>query len=354
MDGVFVIKGKLQEIYAQRSLVIDKAVQFVLALLTFYTINQNVGFMKAAASPAATLALAVICTFFPPIMTVLAATAVVLVHMYAVSIGTLAVTAVVFLVMYIFYFRLTPKMAVVVLLMPIAFAFKIPFAVPLAYALISAPVCMVAVACGTITYFMMEYVKKAAPGLSGSGLSGIMSEIPAYLKQVFQNKEMWITIVAFVITFLVAYTLRRQSMNHAWKIAIAAGTIAYVSVNIAGDMALGVHTSYGMLGAGSAAAVVIGFVLELFFFAVDYTKSESLQYEDDEYYYYVKAVPKLSVAKPEKTVKRINGHRETEIMDTESVRNRRAARGDGRVEKDARLSGKRSHSESARHSSRTR
>ena len=74
----------------------------------------------------------------------------------------------------------------------------------------------------------------------------------------------------------------------------------------------------------------------------------------DEYYYYVKAVPKLSVAKPEKTVKRINGHRETEIMDTESVRNRRAARGDGRVEKDARLSGKRSHSESARHSSRTR
>ena len=200
--------------------------------------------MKAAASPAATLALAVICTFFPPIMTVLAATAVVLVHMYAVSIGTLAVTAVVFLVMYIFYFRLTPKMAVVVLLMPIAFAFKIPFAVPLAYALISAPVCMVAVACGTITYFMMEYVKKAAPGLSGSGLSGIMSEIPAYLKQVFQNKEMWITIVAFVIAFLVAYTLRRQSMNHAWKIAIAAGTIAYVSVNIAGDMALGVHTSY--------------------------------------------------------------------------------------------------------------
>ena len=48
-----------------------------------------------------------------------------------------------------------------------------------------------------------------------------------------------------------------------------------------------------------------------------------MQYDYEEYYYYVKAVPKLSVATPEKTVKRINGRRETEIIDTESVRRRR-------------------------------
>lgn len=349
MDGLFVIKGKLQEIYAQRSLVIDKTAQFILAVLTFYTINQNVGFMKAAASPVATLALSAICTFFPVIMTVIAATALVMVHMYAVSIGMLAGTGMIFLVMYIFYFRLTPKMAVVVLLVPIAFVFKIPLAVPLAYALISTPVCMVAVACGTITYFMMEYVKKAAPGVSGSGLSGIMTQIPEYLKQVFQNKEMWITIAAFLLTFLVVYTIRRQSVNYAWKIAIAAGVVVNAVVNIVGDMALGVHTSYGALGTGSVVAVIAGLILELFFFAVDYTKSESLQYEDDEYYYYVKAIPKLSVAKPEKTVKRINGHRETEIMDTESVRNRRS-----RAESDPRTPAKRSRTEAVRHSSRTR
>ena len=57
-----------------------------------------------------------------------------------------------------------------------------------------------------------------------------------------------------------------------------------------------------------------------------------MQFEDDEYYYYVKAVPKISVAKPEKTVKRINGRRETEIIDTESVRNRRHER-EGRLDR---------------------
>ena len=58
----------------------------------------------------------------------------------------------------------------------------------------------------------------------------------------------------------------------------------------------------------------------MFFFTVDYARSESLQFEDDEYYYYVKAIPKVSVSTPEKTVKRINERQETEIIDTEAVR----------------------------------
>lgn len=121
-------------------------------------------------------------------------------------------------------------------------------------------------------------------------------------------------------------------MNHAWKAAAVAGAIINIVVNIVGDMVLGVHTSYASLAAGSIAAVIVGLVLELMFFSVDYTRSENMQFEDDEYYYYVKAVPKISVAKPEKTVKRINGRRETEIIDTESVRNRRHER-EGRLDR---------------------
>ena len=166
MDNLFVIREKMRELYAAHSRVFDKGIQFVLALVTFYLINGNVGFMKAAASPVATLALAVICTFFPMIITVLLATALILVHMFAASVSALAVTALIFLVMYIFYLRLTPKMAIVVLLTPIAFAFNIPYIIPIALGLVATPISLVAVICGTIVYYMMAYVKKAAPGLS--------------------------------------------------------------------------------------------------------------------------------------------------------------------------------------------
>ena len=120
-----------------------------------------------------------------------------------------------------------------------------------------------------------------------------------------------------------------KRQDHAWKIAIIAGAIASIIVIAVGDIALGVHTSYGALIGGSIAAVGIGLVLELFFFTVDYARSENLQFEDDEYYYYVKAIPKVSISTPEKTVKRINERQETEIINTEEVR-RKSGKGQGR------------------------
>lgn len=335
MDSLFVLKGRMQELYAHNSRVVNKVLQFILALATFYAVNSNVGFMKVAASPVVMLALAVICTFLPLNATVIIATALILAHMFAVSLGALIVTGVVFLIMYIFYLRLTPKMGLVVLLIPIAFAFKIPYVIPIACGLLATPVSLVAVSCGTIVYYMMKYVKGAAAGMKGEDAAGLLGQITAYLKQVFQNKEMWIVVAAFVICVLTVYTLRRQSMNHAWKIAIAVGAIVNILVITVGDVALGVNTSFGGLIGGNIAAVLVGLVLELVFFAVDYTRSENLQYEDDEYYYYVKAVPKLSVASPEKTVKRINERHETEIIDTAEVRkrNKRQRVEEGRVAK---------------------
>ena len=333
MDSLFVLREKIQELYAKNSRIIDKMIQFIIALAVFYLINTNVGFMKIAATPAVMLALAVICTFFPMTMTVIAAGILILAHMYTVSLAALGVTALVFLVIYIFYFRLTPKMPMVVLLVPIAFVFKVPYIIPVAYALIAGPSVIIAISSGTIVYYMMEYVKKAAAGMKGKDAAGLMEQVSAYVKQVFQNKELWVVLAAFVISFLVVYTIRRQSVNHAWKIAAVMGAVVNAVVITAGDMALGIETSFGPLVTGNVAAIVIGLVLELFFFAVDYGRSENLQYEDDEYYYYVKAVPyttlfrskavpKLSVATPEKTVKKINERRETEIIDAAEVRRR--------------------------------
>ena len=65
MNDLIVWRDKLQELYAMKSIYIDKAVQFVLALVTFLMINQNIGLMKAVATPVVAVALAVICTFLP-------------------------------------------------------------------------------------------------------------------------------------------------------------------------------------------------------------------------------------------------------------------------------------------------
>ena len=101
-------------------------------------------------------------------------------------------------------------------------------------------------------------------------------------------------------------------------------------VIVIGDIAFDIHTSYGVLIGGNILAILIGLVLEFFLFSVDYSRTEHIQYEDDEYYYYVKAVPKMSVAAPEKMVKRINERRNPDEKESEEIRRRAPKRTDER------------------------
>ena len=53
-------------------------------------------------------------------------------------------------------------------------------------------------------------------------------------------------------------------------------------------------------------SIAIVFVLQFFILAVDYSRTEYTQFEDDDYYYYVKAVPKIKVTATDVRVKHIN------------------------------------------------
>ena len=145
MNDLIVWRDKLQELYAMKSIYIDKAVQFVLALVTFLMINQNIGLMKAVATPVVAVALAVICTFLPPVVTAYVAAGLVIVHLFKLSIGVAAAAALIFVVMFIFYCRFTPKKALLLLVTPVAFMLHVPYVVPVACALVLGPISAVPV-----------------------------------------------------------------------------------------------------------------------------------------------------------------------------------------------------------------
>ena len=109
--------------------------------------------------------------------------------------------------------------------------------------------------------------------------------------------------------------MRKLSVDNAWKIAIVSGALVYVIVVVIGRVTMHVDVPYVAVIIGTIVSILLALVLEFFAFAVDYSRTENLQFEDDEYFYYVKAVPKVTVTAPEKTVKRINERQETSRMD---------------------------------------
>ena len=305
MSTLLIWREKLQKIYARYSIYILKGMQFLMGLILFAMINSNIGFMKMASSVFCTIGLAVVCTFFPMIVMLMAATLLVLAHFYALSLPIMLIAAVVFVIMYIFYFRFTPKKAWIVLLSTMAFGLKLPFIVPVVFGLLGTPVWIVPAACGIMAYYMADFVKGSAAALKSVDAEGLAGSLISSAKQILGGKEMWLMIVAGVIGILVVNLVRTRAINHAWKIASAAGAVVCVVVALVGNIMLKGELSYASLVLSAAAGVVLGVALEFLFFCVDYSRTENIQFEDDEYYYYVKAVPKVGVSAPEKKVKHI-------------------------------------------------
>lgn len=321
MSTLLVWKEKLQNIYAEYSIYILKGLQFFAGLIVFGLINANIGFMEKASSLLCTAGLAVICTFFPMTVMALAASLLILVHFYAVSMPIAAVSLVIFLLMYIFYFRFTPKKAWIVLLSAVAFGLKIPFVIPVVFGLLGTPVWIVPAAFGIMSYYMIDLVKDSATALKSANAENMADSLITFTRQFFTGREMWLMVATVVTGILVVNLIRTRSVDHAWKIASAAGAAVCVIIASAGSIALNLDISFIIIFFSALLGIGVGLVLEIFFFSVDYSRTENIQFEDDEYYYYVKAVPKVGVAVPEKEVKRITGERPGRQKDTRTPEN---------------------------------
>ena len=319
MEKLFEWKNYLLKFYAKYSLYIDKTGKFLTALLIFAFISGNIGFSEVMAHPVVTVTLALICAFLPAIMTVVIATLMTLLQFYTLSTGIAVVAGVLFFVMYALYVRYTPDKAMLLLLVPIAFMLRVPMAIPIIFALVGSPACILPITMGTIIYYMIYCVKSYTTLLGTVSNSGVMNQVAAYTKQLLTNREMWCTIIAFAICVLLVYNLRRMAEEHAWEIAIVTGALGYFISMALGYIIMDVSIAYGILILGSIVSVVIAFGVEFFVFSVDYSRTEFLQFEDDEYYYHVKAVPKVSVATAEKTITHINERQKTDVWDIEEV-----------------------------------
>lgn len=320
MNKLFEAKGYVSKYYAKHSNIVDKAIKFIVALLSLTFINQNIGFSEIISKPFMTIILSVICMMLPAPMTIVFVVIATLLQLLTLSSGATIVAGVLFVIMYGFYIRYAPGKSVVILLMPIAFMLHIPVAVPIVLGLIGSPICILPVSMGTIVYYLVDYVQSNSTLLETVGEGGVMEQVATYAQQILVNREMWCSIIAFSICLLLVYNVRRMSVDYAWEIAIIAGTLGNINAMAYGYIIMDIKLSYVSLIVGSIVAILIAFIVKFFVFAVDYTRTEKLQFEDDEYYYYVKAVPKVSVTIPEKTVKRIHEVQKTGVIDTEQIK----------------------------------
>ena len=306
MSNFILTRELIKRLYSKYEAYINPILKFIFAMILLSVINSKMGYMSKIDNIVIVLVASLLCSFLPLQILAIFAGLFMLLHMYALAPECAIVVGVIFLLMFLLYVRLTPKEALVVLITPVLFMFKIPYLIPIAMGLLGTPASVVSVSFGIVAAYVFQYIQANATTITTLEDGNMVARIRFMVDGLLGNKSMFGVIIVFAIVLLVVYIIRRLPIDYAWTIAVIAGGILELILLLIGDVTFGFDSSMGGVILGCILAILFGLFLQLFSFHVDYKKIENVQFEDDDYYYYVKAVPKVTMPVSDKKVKRVH------------------------------------------------
>lgn len=323
MTGLLEMRDKIKKLYARYAVFIIPVMKFLIAFIVINTINVRLGYMGKLDNLAIVLIVALVCSVLPDGFLVFFGALFSLLHMYQLSLEVMILGVFLYVILYLMFFRFCGKDAMIISLTPILFLMKIPYVLPVLLGLIAFPTSAISLGCGVCVFYFLETVISVGPTIRTMGDADISSKVKLVIDSFIGNKTMVVVVAAFVVTVIVVFLIRRMSVDYSWTIAMIAGALVNTVILLVGDLLYDINVSVIQMILCGILAVGLGKVLELFRFCVDYSRTEKLQFEDDEYYYYVKAVPKMAVSAPAKSVKKINVQTRPHTSNTRPVETNR-------------------------------
>lgn len=313
------LREKMKKVYASYNVYIRPAVKFLLALLSFILLNASIGYMSKLNNPFLSILLSVLCAFLPGQLMILVISLFMMAHLYAISAELAVIALCVLVVMYLLYLRFAPKMGYIIIITVMMCGLKLYAAVPIIIGIGLGAASIVPVSFGMLVYVIVKTASEYEAALTNSSVTDTVQHI-SYLAESFVNDRAFIVMVlAAVVTIIVIACIKKMTIDNAWTYALIAGAVVEFLIYIVGILAL--HAKFGIVSLilGLIIGIVGGYVCKVLLFSVDYKRTEYVQFEDDEYYYYVKAVPKVTVVNEDVRVKQING-KKTKKAETQPVR----------------------------------
>ncbi len=299
-------RDTLRNFYSRYEIFIFPVIKFLLALITYLTINSRIGYMESLTSPVLSIMAALINAVLPPGLIIVFSALFIVLHIYRLSLVCAALTLMLFIILFLAFFRFAPKNAITVVLMPLSFVMHVPFLVPMCTGLVGNPLSSLSVSCGVVVYYFLKFIVDNESVIRNPGDATIAEQVTSIIGSIARNKNILLFIIAFSVIIILVWLIRRLPVPHNWTIAILAGGLVGLMAVLIGAIAMDLEVSVFSMIFNTILAIALGFVLQFFLFSVDFTRTEYVQFEDEEYYYYVRAVPKISVSVSERRVKRVS------------------------------------------------
>lgn len=307
MTQLLVIKDKIREIYRKYDKVFIVVLKFVAALIVFTMLNKEIGYDERFTGKTMVLLLSGVSAVTPGAFMVFLTAVLSLVHIYAASKILAALFLVIIAILYFMFARYSPRYAWVVVAIPILAKLHLAYAVPLVLGLVATPAASLACIVGVVITSLIAIIKEAAVMAAGTTIAAedILSLYTFVVKNLVSNKQMIAGACVCVVVLIITYFIRKLRIEHAFEIGLIVGTFSSIILSLVSGIVVGRSESTLFMILGTLASALIAYVVQFFRFVLDYSAIMKVQFDDDDFYYYVKAIPKIKVSSPEVNVKTI-------------------------------------------------
>lgn len=309
MVQLYEIRELMTGLYKKYDRFINPVAKFLLALMVVIRLNRFFAYSPLLGKVSVSLAAAVLATFLPGSWFLLLLAVMIVFQLFNASVWVAAIVFVVIVVTYLLFVALFPDYSWIVLLTALLYSFKLVYLVPLVIGLFVGPMAIIPMIVGVGVYrfskFIPALLEQKGGELSAGAPDMVLTLYNRLTGMMLNDKTFFLMAVIFSLTVLVVYFVSRMSIDYGHYVAIGGGAIFMLIGLLVGNTLLkgDVHILAMILGVVIASGLTA--VAQFFRFSLDYQRAERLQFEDDHYYYHVKAIPKVKVSKSIKEIKKI-------------------------------------------------
>lgn len=297
MEGLMKIKNNIRDFLRNHDEIVGPVLRFCWCFIVFFTIRQLFGYSEIMSRPAVIFLMAVLCSVLPDGFLFFVGGIVMAVNSFAVTMEAGAVFIVLFILVYCFYVKFFPRYAYAVMLMMVCYLLHIPYAAPIILGLVAGIGGMIPAASGIVLYYFADTLREISKLPALESEANQLKSVELIVNTFSGNKEMFAAILIACVTVLVTGLIKKFSFDYSMYVAIAAGAITNILMAVVAGAVLSANVDILPVVLGTLVGIVAAFVVRIFMGFLDYQHTEHVEYEDDDYYYYVKAVPKLDSEK---------------------------------------------------------
>ena len=286
------LRYKLTVIYSRQSTLLGIVLKFILALVVFLCLKKAVGGEGLFTNTFLILVLTLLCSILPLSAIPVIAGIMTVGLAFGLGYDAAGAAAVLLLVLVVLFLRFAPESALAVVFIPLAMYFGVPQVVPVCSALKQKMASVLATVCGVSVYYLLLTLNGYKSLGEGTGSADIMARLEALAKGLLGRPEMILNLIILCAVYVLVHAVRSLPIRNSYIVAAVIGSVFYPVLMLIGGPFVGVPVSMAAMLLSAVSSVIASLIFVFFIYDVDYKATEYLQFEDDDYYYYVKAMPK--------------------------------------------------------------